>query len=182
VNTSGLILGTAGAELKLSKVDRVSPQYVLALQGASEIESLLVEIKRRSPGSITHLAVSQDARSKSPEMRRGLREEKYRAYFKDAKTMKLPVSLVGRARHGHDRQRTIVSSKDHHVLLGLCDQGGCCLALGILQAWDAGDESIDILTPLAAENSQRVASVRFGDMKIHLDGAEESLVPECSSA
>jgi polynucleotide 5'-kinase involved in rRNA processing len=31
VNTSGLILGTAGTELKLNKVDLLSPKYIFAL-------------------------------------------------------------------------------------------------------------------------------------------------------
>ena len=181
INTSGLILGTAGAELKLSKVDVVAPRYVLALQGSSEIESLLAEIKRRSLASIKRLPVSDDAQKRSLEARRGLREEKYRAYFKDAKTMKLPVSLVDRLRHGHDRQRTIVSNKDRHVLLGLCDQGGCALALGILRGSDVNGPSMDIFTPLSAADGGKVASVRFGDIKVHPEGVEESLVPESFS-
>jgi len=178
INTSGLILGAAGAELKLSKVDVVAPQYVLALQESSEIESLLMEVKRRSLASIICLPVSDDAKKRSLEARRGLREEKYRAYFKDAKTMKLPVSLVDLSRYGHDRKRNIASNKEPNVLLGLLDQGGCALALGILQAWDVNDESMDILTPLSAADRKKVASVRFGDIKVHPDGVEESLVPE----
>jgi polynucleotide 5'-kinase involved in rRNA processing len=174
INTSGLILGPAGAELKLSKVDVVAPEYVLALQESSEIESLLMDITRRSPVSITRLPVSDDARNRSLEVRRRLREEKYRVYFKDAKTMELPVSLVDLSRYGHDRERKIASNKEENMLLGLCDQEGCALALGILQKWDLKDESIDILTPLAAADSKKVASVRFGDIKVHPDGVEEN--------
>jgi len=181
INTSGLILGTAGAELKLSKVDVVAPQYILALQESSEIESLLIDVTSRNPGSITRLPVSDDARNRSLEARRRLREEKYRAYFKDAKTMKLPVSLVDLSRYGHDRERNIASNKEKNVLLGLCEQGGCALALGILQAWDVNGELMHILTPLSASDRKKVASVQFGDIKVHLDGVEESLVPESAS-
>ena len=181
INTSGLILGAAGAELKLSKVDAVAPQFVLALQESSEIESLLVEIKRRNPVSITRLPVSDDARNRSLEARRRLREEKYRAYFKDAETMKLPVSLVDLSRYGWDREKTIASNKEPNALLGLCDQEGGAVALGILQAWDVNDESMDILTPLSAADRKKAASVRFGDIKVHPDGVEESLAPESSA-
>ena len=174
INTSGLILGPAGAELKFSKVDVVAPQYVVALQESSEIESLLMEVKRRNPASITRLPVSPDAQNRSLEARRGLREEKYRAYFKDAKTVKLPVSLVDLSRYGHDRERNIASNKEENMLLGLCDQEGSALALGILQAWDVNDELIDILTPLSAANREKVASVRCGDIKVHPDGVEEN--------
>lgn len=178
INTSGLILGAAGSELKLSKVGVVSPQYILALQESSEIESLLMDIKRRSLASIIRLPVSDDAQKRSLEARRGLREEKYRAYFKDAKTMKLPVSLVDLSRYGHDREGNIASNKEPNVLLGLCDQEGCALALGILQSWDVNDESMHILTPLSAADRKKIAGVRFGDIKVHSDGVEESLVPQ----
>jgi polynucleotide 5'-hydroxyl-kinase GRC3/NOL9 len=174
INTSGLILGAPGAELKLSKVDVVAPQYVLALQESSEIEPLLVDIKRRHSASITRLPVSDDAQKRNLEIRRCLREEKYRAYFKDAKTMKLPVSLVDLSRYGHDGERNIVSKKEQNVLLGLCDQAGYALALGILRAWDVKDESMHILTPLSAADCKKVASVRFGDIKVHPDGVEEN--------
>jgi polynucleotide 5'-kinase involved in rRNA processing len=133
-----------------------------------------MDITRRSPVSITRLPVSDDARNRSLEVRRRLREEKYRVYFKDAKTMELPVSLVDLSRYGHDRERKIASNKEENMLLGLCDQEGCALALGILQKWDLKDESIDILTPLAAADSKKVASVRFGDIKVHPDGVEEN--------
>jgi polynucleotide 5'-hydroxyl-kinase GRC3/NOL9 len=174
INTSGLILGPAGAELKLSKVDVVAPEYVLALQESSEIESLLIDVKRRNPASIIRLPVSHDARNRSLEARRRLREEKYRAYFKDAKTMKLPVSLVDLSRYGHDRERKIASNKEQHVLLGLCDQEGVALALGILQAWDVNEQRMHVLTPLSAADSKKVASVRFGEIKVHPDGVEEN--------
>jgi polynucleotide 5'-hydroxyl-kinase GRC3/NOL9 len=174
INTSGLILGAAGAELKLSKVDVVAPQYVLALQASSEIESLLMDIEGRNPVSITRLPVSDDARNRSLEARRLFREEKYRAYFKDAKTMELPVSLVDLSRYGHDRERTIASNKEPNMLLGLCDQEGCALALGILQVWDVNDELMHILTPLSAGDREKVASIRFGDIKVHPDGVEEN--------
>ena len=48
----------------------------------------------------------------------------------------------------------------------------------ILQAWDVNDESMHILTPLSAADRKKVASVQFGDIKVHPDGVEESLVPE----
>ena len=174
INTSGLILGPAGAGLKLSKVDVVAPQYVLALQESSEIESLLMDIKKRNPVSITCLPVSDDVKKRSLEVRRCFREEKYRAYFKDAKTMELPVSLVDLSWYGHDRERTIASNKEQHMLLGLCDQEGCALALGILQAWDVNEQWMHVLTPLSAADSKKVASVRFGDIKVHPDGVEEN--------
>ena len=174
INTSGLILGPAGAELKLSKVDVVAPQYVLALQESSEIESLLVDIERRNRVSIARLPVSNDARNRSLEARRHLREEKYRAYFKDAKTTKLPVSLVGLSRYRHDRERNIASNKESNMLLGLCDQEGVALALGILQAWDVNEQWMHVLTPLSDADTEKVASVQFGDIKVHPDGVEEN--------
>jgi len=174
INTSGLILGTAGTVLKLSKVGVVAPQYVLALQESSEIESLLMEVRRRDSASIIRLPVSDDAQKRSLEARRRLREEKYRAYFKDAKTMTLPLSLVDLSRQGHDREKNIGSNKEPNMLLGLCDQQGCALALGILQAWDVNGQWMHVLTPLSAGNREKVASVQFGDIKVHPDGVEEN--------
>jgi polynucleotide 5'-kinase involved in rRNA processing len=88
--------------------------------------------------------------------------------------MKLPVSLVDLSRYGHDRERKIASNKEQHVLLGLCDQEGVALALGILQAWDVNEQRMHVLTPLSAADSKKVASVRFGEIKVHPDGVEEN--------
>jgi polynucleotide 5'-hydroxyl-kinase GRC3/NOL9 len=174
INTSGLLLGPAGAELKLSKVDVVEPRHVLALEESSEIEPLLMAIKGRNPVSITRLPVSAHARNRSLEVRRHFREEKYRTYFKDARTMKLPVSLVNSSPYDHDLEKDVGSNKEENVLLGLCDQEGAALALGILQTWGVKDQWMDVLTPLSVADSKKVASVRFGDIKVHPNGMEEN--------
>lgn len=173
VNTSGLILGVAGAELKLNKLDLLCPKYVLALQESSEIEHLLTYLEKRHTMSIFRLPISAHARKRPPEVRRRFREEKYREYFKESQIVKMPLSQVGPKGYVWWRERNVRIGAVKNLLLGLCDAENCLLALGILQEFDLQQRSVHILTPLSSRDGDKVRTVQLGEIKIHPDGQEE---------
>ena len=172
VNTSGLILGVAGAELKLNKVDLLCPKYIFALQESSEIEHLLTYVEKRHTVSVFRLPISERARKRPSEVRRRFREEKYREYFKESQIVKMPLSQVGPKGYVWCEERNVRIDAIKNLLLGLCDSEDCLLALGILQKVDLESRSLHILTPLNSKDGEMVRTVQLGKMKIHPDGQE----------
>jgi len=172
VNTSGLILGVAGAELKLNKVDLLCPKYIFALQESSEIEHLLTYLERRHTVSVFRLPISAHAQKRPSEVRRRFREEKYREYFKESQIVKVPLSQVGPKGYVWCEERNVRIDAIKNLLLGLCDSEDCLLALGILQEVDLEERSLHILTPLSSNDGKMVKTVQLGKIKIHPDGQE----------
>lgn len=175
VNTSGLILGMGGTNLKLNKVDLLCPKYVLALQESTEIEYLLEYIEKGGSISVLRLPISDQAQKRTPEVRRRYREEKYREYFKEAQIIKMSPSQVDAKGYAWCRERNVRIDAVENLLLGLCDSEGYLLALGILRTFDLAKPSLHILTPLPSEQCKKVATVQLGQIKIHPDGQEEYL-------
>ena len=173
VNTSGLILGVGGTELKLSKMNLLCPKYVLAIQESSEIEYLLTYLEKRNTMSVFRLPISDQAQKRTPEVRRRFREEKYREYFKQARILKIPPSRIDPRGYIWCRERNVRMDAIENLLLGLCDSGDYLLGLGILQKFDLVEASLHILTPLNSIDAEKVATVQLGKIKIHPDGREE---------
>lgn len=173
VNTSGLILGVAGAKLKLNKVDLLCPKYMLALQESSEIEHLLTYLEKRHAVSTFRLPISEHARKRPPEVRRRFREEKYREYFRESQIVKMPFSQIGPQGYVWCRERNVRIDAIKHLLLGLCDSENYLLALGVLQEFDLEERSLHILTPLSFKDGEKVRAIQLGEIKIHPNGQEE---------
>ena len=173
VNTSGLILGVAGAKLKLNKVDLLCPKYMLALQESSEIEHVLTYLEKRRTVSTFRLPISEHAQKRRPEVRRRFREEKYREYFRESQIVKMPFSRIGPQGYVWCRERNVRIDAIKDLLLGLCDSENYLLALGILQKFDLEEGSLHILTPLRSKDGEKVKTVQLGEIKIHPNGQEE---------
>ena len=173
VNTSGLILGVAGVQLKLNKIDLLSPKYVLALQETSETEHLLSYLERRHTISIFRLPISAHARKRPPEVRRRFREQKYREYFRGSQIVKMPLSHIGPKDYVWCRERDVRIDSVRDLLVGLCDSQDDLLALGVLQEFAVEERCLHILTPLSPNDGEKVTTVQLGRIKIHPDGQEE---------
>jgi polynucleotide 5'-kinase involved in rRNA processing len=61
------------------------------------------------------------------------------------------------------------------TLLGLHDQHGACLALGILQDFDPERERLQALTPL--QDPTQVRGVAFGSLRLESSGKELGTAP-----
>ncbi len=175
VNTSGLILGFAGARLKLNQVDLLRPRHILALQQASEIEHLLMPLERRHSTSIIRLPVSKHAQRRGPDVRRCFREKRYREYFRGSQMLEIAISQVGLDGNIWTQETSVNIDELENLLLGLCDSENYVLALGILKKLDLQGGALKILTPLNPKYSGTVRAVRLGRIKIHPDGQEEHL-------
>ncbi|SCZ64268.1 polynucleotide 5'-hydroxyl-kinase GRC3/NOL9 [Thiohalomonas denitrificans] len=87
VDTTGLVQGP-GRALKDQLIHAVRPDLLIALQREDELEPLL-QGNRHLP--VLRLAVSPKARSRSDRARRWAREERFRAYFRGAKSITLDL-------------------------------------------------------------------------------------------
>ena len=98
-DTTGFVHGPAAAHLKFRKIDLLNPTHLIALQRSDEIENIIEPHKDR-PGILIHrLPVPTSSRKKTPERRRSHRMEKFREYFRDARSLKLDIkelALCGR--------------------------------------------------------------------------------------
>jgi polynucleotide 5'-hydroxyl-kinase GRC3/NOL9 len=94
VDTSGLVSGSAGRQLKQAKIDLLQPSVILALQAGQELESLLRLLASGSQAEVIRLAPHPDARPKPPGLRRARRSARFFRHFSRARTFELPTSQV----------------------------------------------------------------------------------------
>jgi len=94
VDTSGLIQGELGRNLKQHKIDLVDPDLLLCLQRNGESEHILRPYGQGRRPRILRLAPGPAGRKRSQEERRQHRERTLEAYFHGARTLPLDLSRV----------------------------------------------------------------------------------------
>lgn len=161
INTSGLVRGDTGRELKFQKIDLLGPSHIIALQRGNELESILKNYSKRRSVSITRLQVSDAVRVKGVRERNEYRKNYFRRYFKNAKIVSLPLDSIGF--HGKIPDFT---KRDTwlNLLIGLCDQENYLLAIGILKQIEFHNNKMACLTLL--KDKKQVCTVQFGSIKI----------------
>ena len=94
VDTSGLIQGELGRNLKQHKIDLVDPDLLLCLQRSGESEHILRPYVQGRRPEILRLAPGPAGHKRSQEERRQHRERTLQAYFHGARTLPLDLSRV----------------------------------------------------------------------------------------
>jgi polynucleotide 5'-hydroxyl-kinase GRC3/NOL9 len=162
IDTTGLVEGPLAVEFKLHKIDLLQPTHLLALARAGELDPLLTACARRADLRVLRLPVAPTARERPAEERRANRQEKYQRYFTDLVRHRLRLSRV--AVWGRFPQR---SGRDlTGLLIGLNDEQGFCLGVGLLQ--DQAADTVEVLTPLTTIRGVRI--LRFGSVALDRDG------------
>jgi len=90
INTDGWIEGEDAAKYKLSLVESVNPDVVVALQQQNELAHILATLKTETISVETSQAVKQRDREK----RKVLRELSYKKYLRSAKVLTFPLSWM----------------------------------------------------------------------------------------
>ncbi|HEV8713693.1 MAG TPA: Clp1/GlmU family protein [Candidatus Binatia bacterium] len=164
VDTTGLVEGPLAVELKLHKIDLLQPTHLLALARASELDPILTACARRTDLHIYRLPVAPAARERSAEERRANRQEKYQRYFTGLVRHRFRLNRVaiwGRFPQGSGRDLT-------ELLIGLNDEQGFCLGVGLLQGQTP--DAVEVLTPLTTVREVKI--LRFGSVALDRDGKE----------
>ncbi|MCS6862415.1 MAG: Clp1/GlmU family protein, partial [Abditibacteriales bacterium] len=94
VDTTGLVHGSLGRELKSRKIEILMPSFVLALQRYGELEPILRGWEHSAHVHIHRLNVSEQVQKKSPPQRQATREEKFRQHFALAQLRTLALEQV----------------------------------------------------------------------------------------
>ncbi|HRY29753.1 MAG TPA: hypothetical protein P5079_06900, partial [Elusimicrobiota bacterium] len=72
--------------------------------------------------------------------------------------------------------KQIVAGSEAGVQVGLADENGDTLALGVIQKFDFSERHIEIWTPLALGREDKVKILQFGTLRLTLDGREDGSV------
>lgn len=91
VDTTGWVNGDGGRMLKGAKMDVLLPDIVVLLQRERELEHL---VRGRPPHHIVRIKVSKKASPTSPVVRKALRENISKAYFKDGAPLEISMDSV----------------------------------------------------------------------------------------
>ena len=160
VDTTGLVYGELGKELKRRKIDLLSPRFILALQRTGEIEHILGLYKGNPSFGIHRLPVSEGVKSRSQEERSLYRRKKFGEYFARARSRELAVD-------GVELEGKVVDSGGFSIpldcsigvkglLLGLKDVNDETLALGMIEGFIQEGGRLRISTPLNEVENVRI--------------------------
>ena len=175
VDTTGLVSGEAGKELKRRKIDLISPRFILALQKSDEIEHILALFQENPLYRILRLPLSEKVRPRSMEERRVNRANKFREYFKDSVIQELAVEQIRIEGEVLDSSGETLpldwSLRINGLLIGLKGNDGDVLALGLIKNYFEEKKLLRVLTPL--QDIQKVKTIQLSSLKIILLYEEE---------
>ena len=150
INTDGWVEGEDATEYKSRLAAELNPDAVFCLQQKDELAPLLVALEKFRKIMIeSPLAVRQRSREK----RKSLRELGYIKYLRGAKVKSLPSKLL--TMEG-ENAAAIEQGKEEGLLLGLYDNHGKFLGIGILREIDCLRKTLKVFTPISAKPARIV--------------------------
>jgi len=155
-DTTGLVNpAQGGGELKRAKVELLRPTAVVGIQRRSELEHLLVPLRRSRRTRVIDLPVSRAARRREVPVRQEYRATCFRRYFEGAYTLEVVWQHLA---------VFPAPTFTPHRLLALEDSEGFALGLGIVIASDPVRDVITLYTPLSSLTG--VDAIRLGDLAL----------------
>ncbi len=178
VDTTGWIEGRAAVAAKLSKIRRLAPRHLIAIQRGEELEPILNQVPTVT--AIHRLRPSPDVRKRSPRERRAFREQQFARYFRNARAATITLGAVRAERSVIHAGRRVAPDRViealppraiRHRLVGLTDDAGDLLGLGTIVAVRPAVGEIDVVAPLGIVG--RTTMIQWGAMQVAPDGREE---------
>ena len=151
VDTSGLVLGWPGHQLKERKIEAVDPDLVLFLERGDECAPIVGRFTDRSRPNVVRLAARGRQGSRSQITRREHRVQAFDAYLRNARSAEFARSLL----------ELPSGLNEADVVGGVCgldDADGNTIALGLIE--ELSRDTVRVRTPLP--RSTRVARIRVG--------------------
>lgn len=155
-DTTGLVdPAQGGGALKRAKVELLRPEVVVGIQHRSELEYLLLPLRRSQRTRVIDLRVAQAVRRRPVTVRQEHRATRLRLYFEGARTLEVAW-----------RRLAVFPSSAFKLrqLLALEDSEGFTLALGIVTASDPARGTIALYTPLSS--LAEVDAIHLGDLAL----------------
>lgn len=94
VDTTGLVRGAIGRELKWNKVRLIKPQSLIAIERGNELAHLLVPLRRLEWLQICRVSASDAAVQRDRGLRKLHRESKFKQFFEGAREVELSLESV----------------------------------------------------------------------------------------
>jgi polynucleotide 5'-hydroxyl-kinase GRC3/NOL9 len=160
VDTSGLVAGDFGRALKRRKIDAVKPDLLIALQTSAECEHILAAYAGRERPAIVRMPALVQPRRRSDVDRRRHRTAALAAYMTKARPLTLDTRRVSvRSVRGEPLSGEGILG----ALVGIEDEAGDVLGVGVVRDFDAGASMLTVNTPLAGG---AVAGILVGQERV----------------
>jgi polynucleotide 5'-kinase involved in rRNA processing len=165
LDTTAVVSGVAGETLKYHKAELARPDKVFALQRGGEMEPVVGMLRRFLGVEVTVAPSDPNLIPLSPDRRAALRTEAFaRALSPPLERWKVrPTVFAPTLPMGLDLERL------DQVLVGVQDEGGSCLGLGILEH---EDDSLRVLTNVG----EGMKGLRLGSMRIDPETLEAKVI------
>jgi polynucleotide 5'-hydroxyl-kinase GRC3/NOL9 len=175
VDTTGFVLGDTGKELKIRKIDLISPRFIFALQKSGELEPILEHHKESHLLRIFRLPLSDQVRSRSMEERRTYRDDRFREYFKNSSILELVIEGVrieGDVRDPNGESIPLDwALRISGLLAGMKNINDETLGLAVLRNYIEEKKMLRVLTPLG--ETEKVRTVHLSSLKVIIPLYEE---------
>jgi polynucleotide 5'-hydroxyl-kinase GRC3/NOL9 len=168
VDTTGFVSGEGGKELKVRKIDLVSPRFILALQKDDEIEHILELYKENPFFEILRPSLSEKVRPRSIEERKIYRTNRFQDYFKHSVIQELAIEEIQIEGEVVDPNGDSIpvdwSLRINGLLIGLKDRNDETLALAVIRNYFEDKKVVRVLTPL--RDIQGVKTIQLSSLKV----------------
>jgi len=165
VNTDGWIEGEEAVNYKAQIVDLFSPNVIVAIQGGDELNRI---VERLRDSRIVVVETPKAIKKRSREARKALRELCYKKYLKGAKVKSYNLNYI-EIKECHELDDSLKGlDKDVGFLVGLEDQEGRFVGIGVLSGIDRERGFLKVYTPVR-ETSPRIL---LGQVRLSLGGSE----------
>ena len=171
IDTTGLVDGELGKELKTRKVDLLAPDILVAIARETELEHILAPLEKLGM-PVERLRRAEAAVVRSPSVRQKFRLDKFQEYFRDSRLQTFSFDQFAIADcpsnfAPHFAPGQVLSTlpllerwSPVGLLVGLEDATGRCLAVGLIESFDVESRRMTIRAPGAEIDKARC--VRIG--------------------
>jgi len=171
VDSTGLVDGELGKELKTRKVDLLAPDILVAIAREAELEHILAPLERLGV-PVERLRRSERAVVRSPSTRQKFRLDKFEEYFRGSSLCEFSFELLAVADCPANLVQHFVPGQilstlpplerwaPVGLLVGLEDATGRCLAVGLVESFDAEAKRMGVRAPCV--DAGMVRCLRFG--------------------
>ncbi|MFW6130151.1 MAG: Clp1/GlmU family protein [Atribacterota bacterium] len=171
VDTTGLVKGGIGRELKYNKIELISPNYLIALEKKKELEHIIKLFKYKKNLMMYRTKPSEKVEIKNNKNREKNRENKFKSYFKNSNTKYLGLNSYG----VHGNTIRMEKNKLKNILIALCDSSQNVVDLGIIKKYFKRENKLKVYTPL--KSLKKVRSIQFGSIAISTEGKQSESGP-----
>jgi polynucleotide 5'-hydroxyl-kinase GRC3/NOL9 len=167
VDTTGLVAGTVGFELKFSKIELLRPRHLVAIQRNKEVEHILKAVQGRRDITVHRLTPSPAVRTRTPQQRRLYRQQRFEAYFSGSSSRTITLDRVHLICPGLPLGRPEeIGERLKDTILGLNDEEYFTRGLGIWEGFDPKRNEVSVTTTL--DDMGAIRYLLLGHVTLHI--------------